>query len=98
MNESEIDRSEHSGEPSARFWEIADSFIRQANTLSETDSIAQISAAFMYAASRYNAFALQAQSGDLADHKEEALEYLSTQYKKMCHENIEIVSSAAQGA
>jgi hypothetical protein len=98
MNESQQDTPEWPGGPNARFWELADSFIRQANVLSQSDSIAQVSAAFMYAASRYNAFALQAQSGDLADHKDEALEYLSTQYKKMCHENIEIISSASAGA
>lgn len=98
MNGSEVDKPEWPGGPNARFWELADSFIQQANALSQSDPIAQVSAALMYAASRYNAFALQAQSGDLAEHKEEALEYLCTQYKKMCHENIEIISSAAAGA
>lgn len=79
--------------PDARFWELADIFIAEANRLAQANQIGKVSAALMYAASRYNAFALEAKSGTLADHKEEALTYLVEQYRKMCAENIEVVVS-----
>lgn len=77
-------------EPDAEFWAIADSFIEVANRHSETVGTGKVSAALMYAAARFNTFALSQVTPDLAAVEGEALEYLGEQYRKMCAENISV--------
>jgi hypothetical protein len=74
--------------PDEEFWEIADSFIEAANRHTETASTGKVSAALMYAAARFNTYALAEVTPDLVSVEADALEYLGDQYRKMCMENI----------
>lgn len=64
-------------EDESAFFEVANLFLAPANDLASEHAVAEIAAAFLYGCSRYNAFAMQAQSDDLADHREEAAEMLT---------------------
>lgn len=64
-------------EDAANFFEIANLFLAPANDMAGEHDIAEIAAAFIYGCSRYNAFAMQAQTDDLAEHREEAAEMLT---------------------
>lgn len=67
------------------FHEVADEFINLANELSEDWAMPFLSAVFMYAAARYNAHFFQETDGH-AESKAAALDYFSTQYRKMLSE------------
>lgn len=69
------------------FHEVADEFINLANDLSEDWALPLLSAAFMYAAARFNAFNFQTVDGDTSN-REEAIRYYTEQYSKMLSESI----------
>lgn len=70
------------------FHEVADEFITLANRLSDDRATPLLSAAFMYAAARYNVFhALDNAVDD--ESKQRALHYLDGQFHKMLVENIQ---------
>jgi len=78
--------------PDQEFWNIADAFIERANEYSRTAGVAKVSAALLYAASRFNAFVAAAATDDESTFRQEsekALEYFSAQYKKMLRENLD---------
>ena len=75
------------------FYERADAHIHLSNDqISETTSIGKVSASNMYAAARFNAWvsACGWHSGkEMAEAKQETLEYFITEYRKMLEENLD---------
>lgn len=72
--------------------QTADKFISLANEQSETMSTDMVGLGFMYGASRYSAFVVANQCGDLDTfnlNKDEALEFYTEQFKRMLSENLE---------
>lgn len=67
------------------FHEVADEFIHLANDLSEEWAKPFLSAAFMYAAARYNSFFFFETDGE-AGKEPEAIDYYCDQYRKMLQE------------
>jgi hypothetical protein len=74
------------------FYDMADAYIALANTqLSETNP-SRVSAAALFAASRFNAFVISAAAGSkeqMVAEKEAAIAYFLDQYEKMLRENID---------
>ena len=68
------------------FHEVADEFITLANQLSEEWAVPMLSAAFMYAAARYNTFHVLDGTAD-GEARRRAIDYLCDQYRKMLEEN-----------
>ncbi|AAZ96128.1 conserved hypothetical protein [Thiobacillus denitrificans ATCC 25259] len=75
-----------------QFYDLADAYIAVANTqLSETKP-SRVSAAALFAASRFNAFVIAAAAGSkeqMVAEKEAAIAYFMDQYEKMLRENID---------
>lgn len=75
-----------------QFYDLADAYIAVANTqLSETKP-SRVSAAALFAASRFNAFVIAAAAGSkdqMIAEKEAAIAYFMGQYEKMLRENID---------
>ncbi len=74
------------------FWEIADSFINLANKHCKKIESGKVSAAFLYAASRFNSFIVASNSkskNDFNDEIEKAIKYFVEQYKSMLKENLQ---------
>ena len=75
-----------------QFYDLADAYIAVANTqLSETKP-SRVSAAALFAASRFNAFVIAAAAGSkdrMIAEKEAAIAYFMDQYEKMLRENID---------
>ncbi|MBS1681551.1 MAG: hypothetical protein OJF59_001790 [Cytophagales bacterium] len=69
--------------------EMADKFIELANEFSKTESKERVSAAIMFAASRYNAFEASSKSKDLKKVKSDALNWYSLEYARMLEANID---------
>ena len=69
----------------ADFHEVADEFINLANELSDDWAKPFLSAAFMYAAARYNAHFFYETDGE-AGKRADAIDYYCDQYRKMLHE------------
>jgi hypothetical protein len=67
------------------FHEVADEFIHLANELSEEWATPFLSAAFMYAAARYNTFFFH-QSDGARENQQTAIDYYCDQYRKMLQE------------
>jgi hypothetical protein len=67
------------------FHEVADEFIHLANELSEEWATPFLSAAFMYAAARYNAFFFFDTDG-APENQSTAIDYYCDQYRKMLQE------------
>ena len=67
------------------FHEVADEFIHLANDLSEEWAMPFLSAAFMYAAARYNTFFFLQSDGDQAK-ESPVIDYYCDQYRKMLQE------------
>lgn len=77
--------------PDEEFWEVADSFVHLANQHLECVERGKVSAAFLYAAARFNAFVVAAaakSSEGMAKDTGPALEYFTEQYGKMLRENL----------
>jgi hypothetical protein len=80
------------------FHEVADEFIHLANELSEEWATPFLSAAFMYAAARYNAFFFFDTDG-AAGNQATAIDYYCDQYRKMLQECMhELGKSSADAA
>ena len=78
------------------FHEVADEFIHLANELSEDWAMPFLSAAFMYAAARYNSFFFFETDGQA--HKEAAVvDYYCDQYRKMLTECMAELRAGASG-
>lgn len=74
------------------FWEIADSFIHLANKHCKKIESGKVSAAFLYAASRFNSFIVASKSNsknDFDNEMENAFKYFVKQYKSMLKENLQ---------
>jgi len=68
---------------------MADKFIDVANAFAQTESKERVSAAIMFAASRYNAFEISSKSKDLINDKHDALQWFSAEYRRMLEANID---------
>ena len=69
-----------------KFREMADAFIAVANKQSKNENPSMVNASFLYAAARFNIFIVAASSGsvnEFASKKEETLNALTEEYKKM---------------
>ncbi len=74
------------------FWQLADSFIALANEHCNSVSNKKVSAAFLYAAARFNAFIVAANSSgkeQLAVEKDNAVTYFMEEYERMLRENLD---------
>lgn len=69
------------------FHEVADEFINLANELSEDWALPFLSAAFMYAAARYNCFFFFENDGR-PEKQKEVIDYYCDQYRKMLEESM----------
>lgn len=70
----------------------ADALIDMLNRQANEVSTGQVSASAMYATARFNAFQVAAGSGDaeeLAAQREHAVEYFTSQYRKMFEDHID---------
>ncbi|MES9820270.1 MAG: DUF3144 domain-containing protein [Candidatus Thiodiazotropha sp.] len=67
------------------FHEVADEFINLANELNDEWAMPFLSAAFMYAAARYNTFFFFESDGARENHAS-AIDYYCEQYRKMLKE------------
>lgn len=72
----------------AQFFEMVDRFISQANTFGEKFPKAQVSAALLFAASRYNAFNWVNRSLLLEQTLDEAAPLFRSEYEKMFRDNV----------
>ncbi|MEM6354286.1 MAG: DUF3144 domain-containing protein [Pseudomonadota bacterium] len=79
---------EMTAEESASFFAMADKFLSIANGAVEGEKPSRISAAFMFACARFNAFAAQAQGVPAGEVDEETVEYFTREYEKMLRENL----------
>lgn len=77
----------------ADFHEVADEFIGLANELAEDWAMPFLSAAFMYAAARYNAHFFLESDGKI-ENRQQALDYFCDQYRKMLSECMNELGSA----
>lgn len=74
------------------FYEMADAFIAIANRQSKNTNPGKVSAAFLYAAARFNTFLVAAGSGsadEFGSKKENSIDYFMTEYKRMLEEHFE---------
>ena len=71
------------------FYELADRFIELANDVAGEWPIHRVSAAMMFATSRYNAFVACELDPDIASNRDEALDYLCREYRSMLEENLD---------
>ena len=74
------------------FWDRADAHINLANSACNSAAAGKVSASLLYAASRFNAFVVASNSpsaADLRDRREEAVEYFTTEFRKMLEENFD---------
>jgi Protein of unknown function (DUF3144) len=68
---------------------MADKFIELANEFTKTESKERVGAAILFAASRYNAFEASTKSNNLSRDKDDALNWYSTEYRRMLDVNID---------
>lgn len=74
------------------FYDMADAYIALANTQLNEAKPSRVSAAALFAASRFNAFVIAAAAGSkeqMVAEKEAAVAYFLDQYEKMLRENID---------
>ncbi len=78
--------------PDEEFWDLADTFIENANNLCElSHDTGNVSAALLYAASRFSAFVVASSAEDSADleiKQDEATDYFVDQFRLMMVENL----------
>ena len=85
MNDSETQRDQ-------LFRKMADRFIDTANRQVEDTEPAIVSSAFLFGASRFSAFVVAGKTGSLErfeDQREAAVEYYTTEFRKMLEENLD---------
>ena len=76
----------------ARFREIVDSFIDQANDLAGHNSIENVGMALLYAAARFNAYVVSQHADSEQDYLADlprAREFFLKQYREMLEENLD---------
>lgn len=71
------------------FWSLVDKLITEANQQAETLSPDVVNSALQYAAARYNAFVVAANTDDLADEKDAAVKYLTKHYRDLLIEHLD---------
>ena len=74
------------------FWDMADSFIQQANAHLDKEKPSRVSASALFAAARFNAFVIAAAAeskAQLIAEKEAAIAYFLNQYESMLRENLD---------
>ncbi len=75
-----------------QFWDLTDQFISLANQLGQAEvDLGKIGAAMLYAASRFNTFAVAATSVDKEQYvqdMDEVMEYLTKQFRHMLGGNL----------
>ena len=86
---SEVDSSIMGDVSEDIFFDLADTFIELANQHSKRLPVESISAALMYAASRYNAFLAVSEAPVDRLEPETAADYYSLQYRKMFEDNLD---------
>lgn len=77
---------------SPKFRARADEIIDLANRQAQKTPTGQVSASMMYATARFNAFQVTATSEsaeELADERERAVEYFTSQYRKMFEDHFD---------
>jgi hypothetical protein len=75
-----------------KFFERADAHITLSNEQAKSESRGKVSASMMYATARFNAWVGAsncASSDELANARDEAIEYFLEQYRKMLTENLD---------
>ena len=75
-----------------KFRETADAFIALANKYCKNENPSMVNASFLYAAARFNIFIVAASSGsgnEFAAKKEDVINNLAEEYKKMLEEHFE---------
>jgi hypothetical protein len=75
-----------------QFYDMADAYIALANAQLSDAKPSRVSAAALFAASRFNAFVISAAAGSreqMVAEKEAAIAYFLDQYEKMLRENID---------
>ena len=73
------------------FWDMTDEFINLANAQCDKHNNGKVSTSMLFSAARFNAFMFASKTKDVADlvkDKELALEYFTSQYKKVLEENL----------
>mgnify|MGYP001187074484 CR=1 FL=1 len=89
MSESDNDDSQ---KPDEEFWDLADTFIENADNLCElSHDTGNVSAALLFAASRFSAFVVASSAEDSADlelKQDEATDYFVDQFRLMMMENL----------
>jgi len=76
------------------FFNVADLFVRQANSLLKDWPRSLVSATLLYAAERFNAYNWLFREVDLDQTKEQAAEFYTSQYRKMFLDNVEQLRKA----
>lgn len=71
------------------FWNLVDTLLSDANEKAETLSPDIVNSALQYAAARYNAFVVAANTDDLADEKDAAVKYLTKHYRDLLIEQLD---------
>jgi hypothetical protein len=72
------------------FYEMADAFIALANKQGENAGMGKVSAAFLYAAARFNTYISASESSSASEYvanKEKSFDYFMSEYKKMLEEH-----------
>ena len=80
--------STHSKEDAQQFFDLSNQFVTLANDLGETHGKPRVSAAVLWAASRYNAFTWVMSGAPQKQTPEEAVELFTAQYRKMLEDNL----------
>jgi len=80
-----------SKEDAQQFFEISNQFVTLANELGEDHGRPRVSAAVLWAASRYNAFNWVMSGAPEKQTPEEAVEIFVAQYRKMLAENLKLM-------
>lgn len=73
------------------FWAMTDEYIKLANQQCDTRRNGKVSTSLLFSAARFNAFMFASTAKDLAEFrkdKEMAIEYFTSQYKKVLEENL----------
>jgi len=73
------------------FWDMTDEFINIANTQCDKHNNGKVSTSILFSAARFNAFMFASTTKDvdeLVKDKEMAIEYFTSQYKKVLEENL----------
>jgi hypothetical protein len=78
----------HSPEDAQRFFDLSNQFVNLANDHGEEHGKPRVSAAILWAASRYNAFTWVMSGAPQRQTPEEAVELFVAQYRKMLEDNL----------